>query len=124
MRRARPACKRKSAGGDFAAVDFDRFGRNELSASLNAPDTAGSKVVDRASRNWIRKCAFEAHQFRPVDARVARDSFAAHAPRPVDKVACARQHPLGIAAAQGTGAAEWFRIDDGYGLACLPTGIG
>ena len=59
----------------------------------------------------------ERHQSRPIDGQGAFDAMPSHAPGRVDGFFAAHQHLLGIAAAQGAGAAERPVIDHGDGPA-------
>ncbi len=68
-------------------------------------------------RNGVREGALERHQLGPIDADVADDTVAVHAGHLVDRRGAADEHLLGIAAAQGAGAAEGAEVDDRDGPA-------
>src|SRR5258708_37117116 len=91
---------------ESALPDCDGIGAREARGAVKSIDAALGETLLPPRRHGIGKGPLESDQVFPVDAELAGNPTAVHAARDVACLRAADQHFLGIAAAQGAGAAE------------------
>lgn len=100
------------ARAEYVVTDPQAIGRLKAGATGKDVDAGVTQCLLALFRNRVGKTALEAHQRRPIDAKRAGNAVWRHTPVPVDQVGGANKYFLGIATAQGAGAAEGKGVDD------------
>ena len=117
---------RPRAGGDMKmlrgqglAVQLDRIGAGEPCQPMQDVDPRFFQPGFDARWHSFGEAALEGDHVGPVDRRLRLQPLAFHVFGPFDTLGDRDQHFLGVAAAQGAGAAMGFAVDAGDAPACI-----